>query len=68
MLLAFIGVKLFLHALHTNELPFINGGESVHVPEIPTSVSLGAIVVILGVTTIASLIKSNRDARKSDAS
>ena len=29
VLLAFIGVKLLLHALHTNELPFINGGENV---------------------------------------
>ena len=28
-LLAFIGVKLFLHALHENELPFINGGEPI---------------------------------------
>ena len=27
LLLAFIGVKLILHALHENELPFINGGE-----------------------------------------
>ena len=26
VLLAFIGVKLVLHALHENELPFINGG------------------------------------------
>jgi len=33
------------------------------VPEIPIAVSLGAIVVILGVTTIASLWKSKRDAR-----
>ena len=62
VLLAFIGVKLLLHALHENELPFINGGEHVNVPEIPISVSLGAIVVILGVTTIASLWKSRRDA------
>ena len=29
LLLAFIGVKLLLHALHENELPFINGGEHV---------------------------------------
>ena len=29
-ILAFIGVKLVLHALHENEVPFINGGE--HVP------------------------------------
>ena len=62
VLLAFIGVKLLLHALHENELPFINGGQNVHVPEIPISVSLGAIVVILGVTTVASLWKSKRDA------
>ncbi|MCE1178629.1 MAG: TerC family protein [Micrococcales bacterium] len=63
VLLAFIGVKLILHALHENELPFINGGQHVGVPEIPISVSLGAIVVILGITTIASLWKSNRDAK-----
>lgn len=63
VLLAFIGVKLLLHALHENELPFINGGNQVHVPEIPITVSLGAIVVILGVTTIASLWKSRHDAR-----
>ena len=28
-LLGFIGVKLILHALHENELPFINGGHHV---------------------------------------
>ena len=28
-LLGFIGVKLVLHALHENEVPFINGGEPV---------------------------------------
>ena len=63
VLLAFIGVKLVLHALHENELPFINGGEHVPVPEVPISVSLGAIVLILGVTTVASLWKTRRDAR-----
>ncbi len=61
VLLAFIGVKLLLHALHENELPFINGGEHVPVPDIPIVVSLGAIVVILGVTTVASLWKTKRD-------
>ena len=35
VLLAFIGVKLLLHALHTNELPFINGGENVPRPGDP---------------------------------
>ena len=61
VLLAFIGVKLILHALHENNLPFINGGEPIPVPEIPISVSLGAIVLILGVTTVASLMKTARD-------
>ncbi|WP_457255606.1 TerC family protein [Pedococcus sp. P5_B7] len=65
VLLAFIGVKLVLHALHENELPFINGGEHVKsAPDIPISVSLGAIVVILGVTTVASLWKSRKDERE----
>jgi len=36
-ILAFIGVKLFLHAMHVNELPFINGGEPIEwAPEIST--------------------------------
>ncbi|HEX3286849.1 MAG TPA: TerC family protein [Mycobacterium sp.] len=58
VILAFIGVKLVLHALHENELPFINGGESVHVPEIPTLLSLGVIIVTLVITTAASLYKT----------
>ena len=58
VLLAFIGVKLLLHALHENELPFINGGQGVHVPEIPTLWSLGVIILTLFVTMIASLIKT----------
>lgn len=64
VLLGFIGIKLILHALHENSLFFVNGGEPLHaVPEIPTLVSLLAIVVILAVTTVASLLKSRRDAR-----
>ncbi len=55
VLLAFIGVKLVLHALHENDLPFINGGRPVPVPDVPIVVSLGAIVLILGVTAVASL-------------
>ena len=57
-ILFFIGVKLVLHALHENELPFINGGEHVNVPEIPTLLSLGVIVVTLVITTVASLMKT----------
>ncbi|HSS66908.1 MAG TPA: TerC family protein [Nocardioidaceae bacterium] len=62
VLLAFIGVKLILHAMHENELPFINGGEHIEwAPDIPTWASLVAIVVILGVTTVASLARSWRE-------
>ncbi|HJC28634.1 MAG TPA: TerC family protein [Candidatus Dietzia intestinipullorum] len=53
--LGFIGVKLVLHALHENNLPFINDGENVPVAEIPTTVSLGVIVVILAITVVTSL-------------
>ena len=68
VLLAFIGVKLILHALHENTVPFINGGQPVHgAPDISIGVSLGAIVLILGVTTVASLVKSARDARAAAA-
>ncbi len=62
VLLAFIGFKLIVHALHENEVPFINGGHEVHaIPEIPITISLGAIIGILGVTAIASLWKTRRD-------
>jgi len=57
-ILGFIGIKLLLHALHENELPFINGGEAVPVPEIPTLASLGVIIVTLTITTAASLYKT----------
>ncbi|WP_084129743.1 TerC family protein [Demequina sp. NBRC 110055] len=55
-ILAFIGVKLVLHALHENNLPFINGGEHLEVPEISTGTSLTVIIGILVVATVASLI------------
>jgi tellurite resistance protein TerC len=62
VLLGFIGLKLILHAMHENELPFINGGHPIGwAPDIPTWASLVAIVVILGVTTVASLIRSARE-------
>ena len=57
-ILFFIGVKLVLHALHENEVPFINGGQHVAVPEIPTLLSLGVIVGTLVITTAASLYKT----------
>ena len=67
-ILAFIGVKLVLHAMHVNELPFINGGEHIEwAPEISTWMSLGVIVASMAVATIASLIASARDARATPA-
>jgi tellurite resistance protein TerC len=55
-ILAFIGVKLVLHALHHNTVPFINHGDPVPVTEISTATSLGVIVVVLLVTVAASLL------------
>jgi tellurite resistance protein TerC len=66
-ILAFIGVKLVLHALHENKLPFINGGEHVPVPQIPTLLSLGVIILTLLVTTVASLHKTRVHDVKTDA-
>src|SRR3954454_1449344 len=61
VLLGFIGVKLVLHAMHENELPFINGGEHIGwAPDIPILVSLGVIVGVLAVTTVASLVADRR--------
>ena len=53
IILAFIGVKLVLHWAHVDINPSI--------PEVDTYVSLGVIVVILTVVTIASLIKTRQD-------
>ncbi|MCG8918397.1 TerC family protein [Actinokineospora sp. PR83] len=64
VILAFIGVKLVLEALHTNSLSFINGGEPVPVPVIGTVFSLVVIVGVLTITTVASIIKSRRDEAK----
>jgi tellurite resistance protein TerC len=56
VILGFIGVKLVLHALHENALPFINGGQPVPVPDVSIGVSLGVIVGVLAITTVASLV------------
>jgi tellurite resistance protein TerC len=53
VILAFIGVKLVLEALHK---------DGVHAaPEIGIAVSLGVVVGVLALTTGASLLKSRRD-------
>lgn len=57
-ILGFIGVKLVLHAMHENELPFINGGQHINwAPEISTVTSLLVIVASMVVATVASLVK-----------
>jgi tellurite resistance protein TerC len=57
-LLLFIGVKLVLHAMHENELGFVNGGEHISwAPNIPIWVSLVVIVGTLAVTAAASLAR-----------
>ena len=59
VLLGFIGVKLVLHALHDNSLPFLNDGRPFEwAPDIPVMISLGVIVGTLLVTTVASLAAS----------
>jgi len=60
VILGFIGLKLVLHALHENSVPFINGGRPVHVVEVGTGFSLLVIVAVLAVTVVGSLL-SHRD-------
>lgn len=63
--LFFIAVKLIFHALHTNEVPFINGGQHVEwAPEIGTVTSLLVIVVSMAAATVASLVKLRMVARR----
>jgi tellurite resistance protein TerC len=55
-ILAFIGVKLILHALHENNVPFVNDGRPIEVAEIGTELSLTVIIGVLIVTVAASLL------------
>ena len=66
VILGFIGIKLVLHAMHENSVPFINGGQPIHsVPEIGIPISLGVIATTLIVTVITSLIHSRRHKTRS---
>jgi TerC family integral membrane protein len=55
VILLFIGIKLILQALRENDLPFINGGKHVNVPQVPTLLTLAVIVVTLIVAAAASV-------------
>jgi tellurite resistance protein TerC len=60
--LALIGVKLVVHALHHNSLPFLNDGHHITaIPEISTVTSLVLIVVSLAVAAAFSLLKTRND-------
>ncbi len=52
LILAFIGCKLVLHYLHEQDDAF---------PDVSIGLSLTVIVVVLAVTTVASLVKARRD-------
>ena len=66
VILAFIGFKLFNHALHKNELPFINNGQHIEIiPEIPTWLSLTVIIVTLITAVVLSLLRTKREAAES---
>ena len=49
-------MKLIRHALHENNVPFINEGQPVSVVEISTGLSLTVIIGVLVVTVLASLL------------
>jgi len=55
VILVLIGAKLILHALHDNDLPFVNGGKHLAVPEIPAMLSLALIALTLAVAAVASI-------------
>ena len=58
-ILAFIGFKLVAHAMHENELPFINGGKHIYwAPEISTNTSLLVIVGSITIAALASIVKA----------
>jgi tellurite resistance protein TerC len=66
-ILAFIGVKLVAHAMHVNELPFINDGKaSDWAPEISTNTSLAVIVASILVAAVASAIKIKVSAKSQE--
>jgi len=65
IILGWVGIKLFIHALHKNELPFVNGGDKVTlIPEIGTELSLFVILITLLVTTIWSLAATSKNREK----
>ena len=68
VILGFIGLKLIFHAMHVNELPFINGGRHIEwAPDIPTFLSLIVIVGTIVVAVVVSLLSPAARQAKIDA-
>lgn len=66
-ILGFIGFKLVAHAMHLNEIPFINGGKHIEwAPEISSNTSLIVIVASVAVSAIASIVASNLRRKKAN--
>jgi tellurite resistance protein TerC len=64
-ILAFIGFKLITHAMHVNELPFINGGDHIEwAPNIDSITSLGVIVASIAVSAVVSVIAATSQSKK----
>jgi tellurite resistance protein TerC len=62
VILVFIGAKLILHALHDNQVFFLNAGKPIEwAPDIDTFTSLSVIVLALVIAVGASLIKLRVD-------
>ena len=67
-ILTFIGLKMVSHALHENDLPFINGGDRVlWAPDIGTWTSLGVIVAAMAVAVVASVITLRAERAKASS-
>jgi tellurite resistance protein TerC len=61
VILGFIGIKLVLDALNDNTLPFVNGGQPLEaVPTLGIGTSIGVIIGVLLVTTMASVLTTRR--------
>ena len=58
IILAFIGVKMIFEALHGVGIHEFVG---IHIPEVSLELSLGTIITVLTVTTVASLTATRKD-------
>jgi tellurite resistance protein TerC len=64
VILGWIGVKLVIHALADNQLPFVNGGEPIHgLPHISTLLSLCVIVVVLVAVVLVNWVILRREGK-----